>query len=142
MATPPIREQFFEGEVEIQSKSGPPVKLPVLFKRTVRSWAEWASRTSKALGFPIQSLTVTATLDFPLVAANGGTQDLTVTVAGVVATDPQPVVDVGLSSGLTAGLLYHGFVSADDTVTVRCTNATAGAINPAAAVFRVEVRRY
>lgn len=105
------------------------------------AWASFFSAIARATGFVDQSLCVTATLDFPLVAA-GATQDLTVTVTGVSTLDVAPVVCVGVPSGVTAGVVFHGFVSADDTVTVRCTNATAGGINPASAVFRVEVRRY
>lgn len=135
---PPLRGPVFDAEVTMPDGT----KIDVVFRKITTEWAEWFVPIARAVGFLDQTLYATAALDFPLVAANGGTQDLTVTVTGAKATDTAPVVNLGLPTGLTAGLLYHGFVSADNTVTVRCTNATAGAINPASATFRVEVRRY
>lgn len=132
--TPPLRAAFFDAEVEGGAL--------VNFLRTTTEWASWATSVARAIGFVNFTLTKTAALNFPLIAANGGTQDLTVTVTGVEAADPQAVVTLGLPTGLDAGLVFHGFVSANDTVTVRATNTTAGAINPASATFRVEVRRY
>lgn len=116
------------------------VMLETSFKPT-RPWAAWFDAIARAVGFIDQALCATATLDFPLVGA-GATQDLTVTVKGVKTTDTTPVVSVGVPSGVTAGVVFHGFVSADDQVTVRCTNATAAGIDPASGVFRIEVRRY
>jgi hypothetical protein len=88
----------------------------------------------------VESLTVVATLDFGNLVA-GASADLTATVEGVKANDPQPIVSIG-TGAFTAGLVFRGYVSADDTVTVRCTNASTGAINPASASYRIEVRRY
>lgn len=143
-STPPVRAPFFEAEVELPRKNPDlaAVRLVMRFLRTTREWANWVAEISRAKGRLTETLTATASLDFPAVAANGGSQDLTVTVTGAKAADPQPVVSLGLPSGLNAGLVFHGFVSADDTVTVRATNATTGAINPAAFTCRVEVRRY
>jgi hypothetical protein len=136
--TPPLRSVMFEqAESELGGK-----RMPVQLREMARAWSEWFTNMARAVGFPVQSLTTTASLNFPSVAANGGTQDLTVTLNGVKAADSQVVVDLGLPTGLNAGLLFHAWVSADDTVTVRCTNATAGAIDPAAATFRIEARRY
>lgn len=142
--TPPIRAPFFEGEIELPQKNPnlPALRLALRFLRTTREWANWAANMARAVGSPIQTLAVTASLNFPAIAADGGTQDLTVTVTGVLAVDPAPVVSLGFPSGIDAGLVFHGFVSADDTVTVRATNPTTGAINPAAFTCRVEVRRY
>ena len=143
MNTPPIRAAFFEAEVELAQRNPnlPPLKLAVKFQRTTREWAQWVGNMARAVGFPIQSLTATASLDFPSINA-GASADLTITVDGVKLVDPQPVVDLGLPAGLTAGLVFQAWVSADNTVTVRATNASTGAINQGAATFRVEVRRY
>lgn len=78
----------------------------------------------------------TATLNFPSVAANVGVQNLTITVAGAAAGDP---VALALPAAINSGLIFNAFVSAADTVTVRCTNITAGAIDPASAAFTVAV---
>lgn len=143
MNIPPTRGAFFDGEVEFPSKipGAPALKLALKFIRTTREWATWAGNMAKGLGDPIQSISTTATLDFPNLVA-GASADLAVSVQGVLANDLQAVVSIGLPAGLTAGLVFQGWVSADDVVTVRCTNASTGAINPASANFRVEVRRY
>lgn len=142
MYTPPIRAPFFEAEVELPGKnpSLPAAKLPVRFLRNAREWISWVKSIADAVGSPVASLTVVATLDFGNIAA-GASADLTVTVAGVRATDPQPIVEIG-TGAFTAGLVFRGYVSANNTVTVRCTNASTGAIDPASASYRIEVRRY
>lgn len=142
--TPPMRAPFFEFTVEEPSDNPnlPGRALAVEFLKVTREWGTWCAGVASALGYHSESLTTTASLDFPNILANGGTQDLTVTVDGVMAADPQAVVCLGLPTGLDAGLVFQAWVSADDTVTVRATNCTAAGINPAAATFRVEVRRY
>lgn len=142
--TPPVRGPFFEFEATVPAKTPTLPGMPIVtkFLRTTREWAEWASNMARGVGQVIEQLTVTASLNFPLVAANGGVQDLTVTVDGVKAADVAPVVKLGIPAGMNAGLVFHAWVSADDTVTVRCTNTTAGGINPAAADFRVVVERF
>ncbi len=74
-------------------------------------------------------------LDFPEVAA-GGQQELTVAVAGAAEGD---AVLLGLPKAPAAGLAFDAYASADDTVTVRATNATESAVDPDAATFRVAV---
>lgn len=141
--TPPLKAPFFEGEVELPQKNPnlPANMLALIFRRTGREWSTWCTGIARAVGFPIQSLSVTASLNFASMIA-GASDDQTVTLAGVRANDTQAVVNVGLPTGLTAGLIFQGFVSDDDEVTVRCTNASTGTINPDAATFRIEVRRY
>lgn len=77
-------------------------------------------------------------LDFPSVAANGGTQDLTVTVTGGRAGD---AVAVTCRSALNAGLVPQWWVSGNDTVTIRLTNCTGAAINSASMTWDVAVRK-
>jgi len=140
---PPSRVQFFDAEVELPrgNPALPATKLALKFIRITREWATWAGNMAKGLGDPIQSISATAVLDFPNLVA-GASSDLTVPVEGVLLADAQAVVSIGLPAGLTAGLVFQGFVSADGVVTVRATNASTGAINPASTTFRVEVRRY
>lgn len=142
--TPPVRGQFFEFQATLPAANPnlPGADVVIKFLRTTREWAEWVANMARGVGQVIEQLTDTAALDFPLVAANGGTQDLTVTLEGVRAADVAPVVKLGIPTGMNAGLVFHAWVSADDTVTVRCTNTTAGAINPASATFRVVVERF
>lgn len=80
-------------------------------------------------------LTATANLNFPSIAA-AASADLTIAVAGAAVGD---TVSWGLASAPTAGIVFQAFVSAADTVTVRATNITGGAIDPAAQDIRVTV---
>jgi hypothetical protein len=78
-----------------------------------------------------------ATLDFPEIAAAGGTQDLTITVTGAAVGD---AVVLGLPAAPNPGVVFNAFVSAADTVTIRATDATTGsAIDPPPASYRVVV---
>ena len=89
---------------------------------------------SDGVGIPRQ-LSATATLNFASIAA-GASADLTVTVTGAVVGD---AVHLGLPAAINAGLTFTAFVSAANTVTVRATNVTGGAIDPASATFRAVV---
>lgn len=82
------------------------------------------------------NLTATADLDFPSVAANGGTQGLNVAVVGAVVGD---TVALGAPASVAAGLVWNAHVTAADTVQVRLTNTTAAPIDPASATWKVTV---
>jgi len=84
------------------------------------------------------TLTVTATLDFPSIAANS-VQDLTVTVTGARALDIARVSPPATGIGLC---VFTAFVSANDTVTVRAFNPTGSAVDLVAQSFRVQVDKY
>jgi hypothetical protein len=62
--------------------------------------------------------------------------DLTITVTGAAVGDE---VILALPAAPTAGLVFNAFVSAANTVTIRASNITAGAIDPAAATYGVIV---
>lgn len=79
---------------------------------------------------------VTATLDFTSVSANSVGTPLTVAVLGAAAGD---LVILGPPSGITAGLMWSGFVSAANTVSIRLFNGTGSGIDPASAVWSVTV---
>lgn len=80
-------------------------------------------------------LTVAAALDFASIAA-AASADLTITVPGAAVGD---AVSLGLPAAPTAGLIFQAFVSAANTVTVRATNITAGAVDAASATYRATV---
>jgi hypothetical protein len=80
-------------------------------------------------------LTATATLDFPSIAAVN-VQDLTITVTGAAVGD---AVFFSLPAAPNAGVVFNAWVSAANTVKIRATNVTAGAIDPASASYRVVV---
>ena len=89
--------------------------------------------------YPLDATTLwlggSATLDFPSVTA-GGVQDLTVSVPGLLNQAHEIILG---TPAPTAGIVYSAWVSAVDTVTVRATNITAGALNPASGTFKVLV---
>lgn len=80
----------------------------------------------------------TATLNFGSVAAVSFA-DLTITVNGALVGDP---VSLGVPpEAVIAGVTYTGWVSANDTVTVRAQNYTAGNSDPASGVFKAALVR-
>lgn len=82
-------------------------------------------------------LSATAALDFAAIAA-AASADLTIAVAGAAVGDS---VSLGLPAAPAAGLLFFGFVSAADTVTVRAMNITAGAVDAVSATYRATVHK-
>lgn len=80
-------------------------------------------------------LSVAAALDFPSLAA-AASADLTIAVPGAAVGNS---VSLGRPAAPTAGLIFQAFVSAADTVTVRATNITAGAVDAVSASYRVTV---
>lgn len=86
-----------------------------------------------------KTLTATANLDFPNTAAQLSA-DLTIALTGAADGD---VVCLGVPiAAQVADTCYTAFVSAANTVTVRFNNYSAGAVNPAAGVFRVSIIKY
>jgi hypothetical protein len=80
-------------------------------------------------------LTATATLDFGSIAA-AASADLTITVTGAVVGYS---VSIGLPASPAAGIVWSAFVSASNTVTIRATNITLIAVDPASATYRATV---
>lgn len=87
-----------------------------------------------------QGLTSTATLDFPS-TNNNSFNNLTVTVTGAVAGD---VVTLGLPNGSVpaAASNFTAWVSAANTVTVRFSNHSGVAQDPASGSFKVFVTKF
>jgi hypothetical protein len=83
-------------------------------------------------------LSATATLDFNLTAVD--VEDLTITVTGAAVGN---VVSLGVPHGsVTATAQFTGWVSAADTVTVRCRVAPGAGENPASGTFRATVIKH
>lgn len=80
---------------------------------------------------------VQATLDFSSISA-GAIGTATITVDGATGGD---LVVLGPPSSIEAGLVWSGFVSADDTVTIRLYNTTGSPIDPASATWNVQVTK-
>ena len=74
--------------------------------------------------------------NFPL-QTNAGTTSLSsdLSIAGASVGDP---VLVGLPSTPTAGVFFDGYVSAPNTVKVRCNHFAAG-IDPSEQTFKIKV---
>lgn len=82
-----------------------------------------------------RQIVASAVLDFPSTAA-AATSTLTIPVPGA---QPGDVVALGLPATVNSGVLFDAYVSSYNTVTVRATNVTAAAIDPAAATYNVVV---
>lgn len=78
-----------------------------------------------------------ASLDFPSIAANN-VASLTMTVTGAVTGD---VVALGPPSNISTNVVWSGFVSAADTVTVRCHNYGTAASDSAAGTWTAMILR-
>ncbi len=110
---------------------------------TSGNWLQWFELVFKAilsLGGLNKVVEASATLDFPNIAA-AGVQTLTLTVTGarVNATNIPRVI---VSTTPINGVIFDGYVSADDEVTIRAMNYTAGGINPASQLYCVTVFMY
>lgn len=81
----------------------------------------------------------TASLDFPSIAA-GGYADLTIAATGVAFGDHIMYSRVGATEP-AQGIVIQAFASAVDTITVRCFNITASAIDKSAFTARVSAIR-
>jgi len=95
--------------------------------------------TSDANGnasWQVLALSDTATLDFGTIAPNGH-ETLTITVAGAALGD---VVSLGIpNSSVNDHGAFMAWVSATDTVSVKCYNFDGVGFDPAAGVFKVKV---
>jgi len=83
-----------------------------------------------------------AALNFPSITAAGtagASAELTLTATGAAAGD---LVTVMPTTGIEAGLTWTGYVSAADTITVRLSNMTNAAIDPANRTWHWELREY
>lgn len=112
-----------------------PRKGSELDPRVFATWQEQVIRAIRALGFSRASIS-SVVIDFPSIAAGGqATSSQTIPGARVGGT-----VSVSTNAGApTAGLLFDGYVSANDTVIVRATNITTGAVDAASAAYAVSV---
>lgn len=82
------------------------------------------------------ALTDTATLDFGTIAPNGH-QTLTITATGAALSD---VVSLGIpNASMSDHASYVAWVSATDTVSVKCFNFDGSSFDPAAGLFTVKV---
>lgn len=79
--------------------------------------------------------TATATLDFGSISA-AATVDLTITVTGAAVGD---AVAIGLPAAPAAGIVFFGFVSGANTVTIRAMNITGSGVDPSSATYRATV---
>jgi preprotein translocase subunit Sec61beta len=71
---------------------------------------------------------------------SGEAATTTLTVTGALTTDRADVnPNAALATATTLGLSLYAYVSAADTVTIVCTNPTAGALNLASNTFLVSV---
>lgn len=84
------------------------------------------------------TFSATATLNFGSILA-AASEDLTITVTGAAVGDS---VTLGLPAAPDATTTFNGFVSAANTITVRCFNVGTIAVDPASATYRATVNHY
>lgn len=85
--------------------------------------------------------TTTATLNFGSIAQSSSA-DLTITLTGAADGD-SVFVTAGNAAVSDTNILYTAWISASDTITVRCTNNnTISAVDPASGSFRVTLFKY
>ncbi len=95
-------------------------------------WQRWFSALYNLLFF----IQVKATLDFPNTPAQTSS-DLTVAIRGA-----RPLDFVELSTPVPPNdTCYFAFVGANDVVTIRFCNFSAGAVDPAEADFNLRLRK-
>lgn len=96
-----------------------------------KGWANWFSQVFNALNGWNSSVTITAILDFPLIAAQSQ-QTLAIPFRSARQGD-----SVQVYASDTAGIFYTGSVLSDNVVTVYAKNFSAAAVNPASSTFRI-----
>jgi len=98
-----------------------------------RGFAAWFTQVSQLLPWS-SAAQGKATIDFPSIGA-GSQQAITVAVKGAKVGGSVSVVP----TSYLPGVLFNGFVIADNAVTVYAQNLTTGAIDPASQVFNITV---
>lgn len=114
-----------------------PLKTPFLLNvNQSLTWSKWLTWVGTALNnlIGLRVFTASAVLDFSSIASLAS-EDLTITVANASINDS---VSLGLPIP-TAGIVFQAFVSAVDTVTIRATNITGGAVDPVSATYKIIV---
>lgn len=109
----------------------------VLARRAVwpETWKNYFNAIARAIIWN-KSLAGIGTFDFGNIGAHSELST-TVNVLGA-RTELAPIVTVTPDIN-TAGVVYKGVVTADDTVTIYALNTTAAGIDPAVTIFRVLV---
>lgn len=120
---------YIADDQTVAATSGNGTRSPAGIVTAVDTDGVWVAGQSGA------GLSATASLTFNAVGA-AASVDQTITVAGANVGDS---VSLGLPAAPTAGLIFFGFVSAANTVTVRATNITAAPITAATATYRATV---
>ena len=115
----------------VAATNGNGTRSPAGIVTAVDADGVWVAEQSHA------DLSATAALTYAAIAA-AGSADLTIAVPGAVVGDS---VELGLPAAPAAGIVFIGFVSAADTVTVRAMNITAAAVTPAVATYRATVHK-
>lgn len=107
----------------------------VLIEQT-SPFGKWLNSIQAIFGNQGPQLRAAATLNFPNTAAQSSSE-LTISVAGARASEARAVTVVSTTN--PANSCWTAYVSANDVVTVRFNNYSAGAINPAIGDFSVIV---
>lgn len=105
----------------------PPVDWAKADYREIRQFTEDIHRCLRLVG--------STTVNVGNITA-GSYESFTITVEGAKAG---MTVELGPPAAIEAGLTWSGFISADDTVTVRLSASAAGDVNPGNATWYARV---
>ena len=116
----------------------PPIQAALPVMRNMASWPKTWGNFFSELWYAVRgwkkSYYATLTHDFGNIGAQSEATQ-TVTVTGARVND----LVIARPTTAVSGIFIDGTVTADNTVTVRAANFSAGAINPASQVYRVVV---
>ena len=100
------------------------------------AWQEIASVDTNGYIISSNILTASATLDFGSIGAHGS-ETLTISCTGAVLGD---VVSLGIPNGsMESDASFIAWVSAADTVSVKCFNFNGSSFDPASGTFTVKI---
>jgi hypothetical protein len=99
------------------------------------SWAEWFTQVWSGLSGWKRTWNKAVTYDFANVPANSQITGTTATITGVRSGDAVLVTP----ASDTAGIIFTGVVTANDTVTLYAKNFTMAGVDPPSKAFRIIV---
>jgi len=107
-------------------------------------WLNWFNSVYEAIksfGTIKGVYSSSVTIDIANITANS-TVTTTATVTGCRVNATNPCTVIVQTQTPTTGIITDGYVSSDDTVTIRAMNITTGAINPVSKTYQITVIQY
>lgn len=96
-------------------------------------WAQWFTSIRRALIGWTKTYTGSVVINFGSIAAQASAVNTTLTHEDAQVGD----VFIVSASVATAGIIYEAYCAAAGVITIRASNFSAGAVDPASTTFRV-----